>query len=122
MIDMLRALHYCHEVVGVIHKDIKPDNIMMGMGEYSDTVHMIDFGLTRQVWSPKTGKHVEFRTGKNLVGTARYVSINAHLGYELSMRDDLLTLGYVMVYLTLGQLPWQHEDTRRRSARFESLG
>ena len=87
---------------GVIHRDIKADNIMMGMGEKSHIVHMIDFGLTRSYINFKTGKHINFRTGKNLVGTARYVSINAHLGYELSRRDDLLTLGYVMVYFTVG--------------------
>ena len=75
---------------------------MMGLGESSNIVHMIDFGLTRSVFNKKTGKHIEFKTGKNLVGTARFVSINAHLGYELSRRDDLLTLGYVMVYFTVG--------------------
>ncbi len=83
---------------------------------------MIDFGISRSYISSKTGRHIEFCTGKNLVGTARYVSINAHLGYELSRRDDLLTLGYVMVYFTKGQLPWQFADTRRKSARFEDLG
>ena len=99
--QILERLEHMHGK-GLVHRDLKPDNIMMGMSEYSDTVHLIDFGLCRQVWNPKTGKHIDFRTGKNLVGTARYVSINAHLGYELSMRDDLLTLGFVMVYLTLG--------------------
>ena len=87
---------------GIIHRDVKPDNIMMGLSESSNIVHMIDFGLTRSVFNKKTGKHIEFKTGKNLVGTARFVSINAHLGYELSRRDDLLTLGYVMVYFTVG--------------------
>ena len=70
---------------GVIHRDIKPDNIMMGLADSSSTVHMIDFGLTRAWMNKKTGKHIEFRTGKNLVGTARFVSINTHLGYELSL-------------------------------------
>ena len=119
--QILSRLEFMHKK-GLIHRDIKPDNIMMGMGEVSDVVHMIDFGLTRTVFNKRNGKHIEFRTGKNLVGTARFVSINAHLGYELSRRDDLLTLGYVMVYFTLGKLPWQHVDTRRRSARFEDLG
>ena len=105
----------------LIHRDIKPDNIIMGLNETSSIVHLIDFGLTRSVLK-KNGGHIEFRTGKNLVGTARFVSINAHLGYELSRRDDLLTLGYVMVYFAKGQLPWHYVDTRRRSARFEELG
>lgn len=99
--QILQRLEFMHSK-GIIHRDIKPDNIMMGIAQGSSTVHMIDFGLTRSVYNKKTGKHIEFRTGKNLVGTARFVSINAHLGYELSRRDDLLTLGYVMVYFTLG--------------------
>ena len=99
--QILQRLEFMHEK-GIIHRDIKPDNIMMGLEEGSNIVHMIDFGLTRSVINKKTGKHIDFRTGKNLVGTARFVSINAHLGYELSRRDDLLTLGYVMVYFTLG--------------------
>ena len=119
--QILERLEQMH-MKGIIHRDVKPDNIMMGLGETSNIVHMIDFGLTRSVFNKKTGKHIEFRTGKNLVGTARFVSINAHLGYELSRRDDLLTLGYVMVYFTVGQLPWQHVDTRRKSARFQELG
>lgn len=99
--QILERLEFMHHK-GIIHRDIKPDNIMMGIMEGSNTVHMIDFGLTRSVINKKTGKHIDFRTGKNLVGTARFVSINAHLGYELSRRDDLLTLGYLMVYITVG--------------------
>lgn len=91
---------------GLIHRDVKPDNIMMGMYNKSGIVHMIDFGISRSYLNKETKKHIDFCTGKNLVGTARYVSINAHLGYELSRRDDLLTLGYVMIYFTAGALPW----------------
>lgn len=89
-----------------IHRDIKPDNMMMGLGKDSTTVHMIDFGLTRLVIDPKTGKHIPFVKGKNLIGTCRYVSANSHQGFELSRRDDLITVGYVMVNFLLGRLPW----------------
>ena len=89
-----------------IHRDIKPDNMMMGMGASSNTMHLIDFGLTKSVIDQKTGKHVQFMAGKNLIGTCRYVSLNAHLGYELSRRDDLLTLGFVMINFVRGRLPW----------------
>jgi len=119
--QILERLKHMH-AVGLIHRDIKPDNIMMGMGRKSSTVHLIDFGISRSYINKKNGKHIDFIQGKNLVGTARFVSINAHLGYELSRRDDLLTLGYVMIYLTVGELPWQFVDTRRKSARFEDLG
>ena len=119
--QILQRLEHIHSR-NMIHRDIKPDNILSGIEEKSSIIHMIDFGLTRSILNKKTGRHIDFRTGKNLVGTARFVSINAHLGYELSRRDDLLTLGYVMVYFTLGQLPWQYVDTRRKSARFTELG
>lgn len=119
--QILTRLEHMHKR-NMIHRDIKPDNILTGIEQKSSIITMIDFGLTRSIINKKTGRHIDFRTGKNLVGTARFVSINAHLGYELSRRDDLLTLGYVMVYFTLGQLPWQYVDTRRKSSRFTELG
>ena len=78
----------------------------MGLAGESNTVHMIDFGLTRLVIDPKTGKHIPFVSGKNLIGTIRYVSVNSHMGHELSRRDDLITLGYVIVNFLKGGLPW----------------
>ena len=95
----------------IIHRDIKPDNIMLGLGPASNTVHLIDFGLTRSIIDANTGKHVAFSTGKGLIGTCRYVSANSHKGHELSRRDDLITLGYVMIRLLTGSLPWQFVTT-----------
>mmetsp|Transcript_23417 Transcript_23417/g.29114 ORF Transcript_23417/g.29114 Transcript_23417/m.29114 type:complete len:189 (+) Transcript_23417:368-934(+) len=105
-----------------IHRDIKPDNIMMGLGETSNIVHMIDFGLTRLVIDPKTGKHIPLTSGKNLIGTCRYVSVNSHKGLELSRRDDLITLGYVILNLYKGSLPWQGIATAKPSARYRRVG
>jgi len=90
-----------------MHRDIKPSNLVLGLGNKSNLIHMIDFGLTRPVTDPKTGKHIPFKQGKNLIGTCLYVSINSHNGYELSRRDDLITLGYVMLHMYRGNLPWQ---------------
>ena len=95
---------------------------MMGIGKTSNTLHMIDFGLARSVIDKKTGQHIPFVKGKNLIGTCRYVSINAHLGFELSRRDDLLTLGFVMINFIKGQLPWKNFDVSKHSARFRKLG
>ena len=89
-----------------IHRDIKPDNMMMGIGADSNILHLIDFGLTKSIIDPKTLKHIPLLTGKNLIGTCRYVSLNAHNGFELSRRDDLLTLGFVMINFYKGRLPW----------------
>ena len=105
-----------------IHRDIKPDNIMMGLAETSNIVHMIDFGLTRLVIDPKTNKHIPLATGKNLIGTCRYVSVNSHKGLELSRRDDLITLGYVILNIFKGSLPWQSIQPDKPSARYRRVG
>ena len=94
----------------------------MGLGEDSNTVFMIDFGLTRLVINPKTGKHIPFVGMKNLIGTCRYVSVNSHKGFELSRRDDLITLGYVMINLIKGSLPWQGISISKHSARYRKVG
>ena len=79
----------------------------MGLGRKTHVVHLIDFGLSRKYRDAKTHQHIPYKENKNLTGTARYASINSHLGIEQSRRDDLESLGYVLVYLVQGYLPWQ---------------
>ena len=119
--QLLERVQHMHER-NYIHRDIKPDNIMMGLGQESNTVHLIDFGLTRLVINPKTGQHIPFIGRKNLIGTCRYVSVNSHKGFELSRRDDLITLGYVMINLIKGNLPWQNIRISKNSARYSKVG
>lgn len=103
--------------LNVIHRDLKPDNIMMGLKAMSHTVHLIDFGLTRSILDPVTGKHIPFTRGKSLIGTCRYVSANSHNGLELSKRDDLITLGYVIIRCFKGSLPWQFVTIKDKMMR-----
>ena len=117
----LERLEYMH-TMNYIHRDLKPENIMMGIDGKSNMLHLIDFGLARLVVDPDTGQHIPFCTGKNLLGTCRYVSINAHLGYELSRRDDLLTLGHIILNFYLGSLPWSKIKVSKDSARYRKLG
>ena len=71
-----------------------------------DVVHMIDFGLSKHYIDRRTNKHIEYRKDKHLTGTARYASIHSHLGEEMSRRDDLESLAYMMIYFYKGELPW----------------
>lgn len=91
----------------LLHRDIKPENILVGRGEQSDTIFFVDFGISKY-YKDNLGRHIAYREKKSFIGTTRYASIAAHLGIEISRKDDLESLAYVIIFLAKGQLPWQN--------------
>jgi len=104
-----------------VHRDIKPDNFLMGRGPFENVVFLIDYGLCKRFVDPDTKEHIPFREGKQLTGTARYASLPAHLGYEQSRRDDMEALGYMWLYFLQGKLPWQGLRLGEGSAKYEAI-
>ncbi|KAH8293963.1 hypothetical protein KR054_007021 [Drosophila jambulina] len=118
--QMISRIDYIHSR-DFIHRDIKPDNFLMGLGKKGNLVYIIDFGLAKKFRDARSLKHIPYRENKNLTGTARYASINTHLGIEQSRRDDLESLGYVLMYFNLGALPWQGLKAANKRQKYERI-
>lgn len=101
--DIIKTIMQIHKL-GFIHRDIKPENFLIGLN--NNQIHLIDFGLCK-LYVDKNHNHIKYKENNKLIGTIRYCSINSHNGLELSRRDDLESIGYVLIYLAKGYLPWQ---------------
>jgi casein kinase I family protein HRR25 len=115
--DTVTNLHYCKisriEYIHsqcYVHRDIKPENLLVGRNHESHIINIIDFGLAKTYRDQTTHSHIPYQTYRSLAGTARYVSLNAHLGVEQTRRDDLESLAYIFIYFLRGSLPWQYLD------------
>ncbi|CAN8070479.1 unnamed protein product [Agarophyton chilense] len=118
-IQAMRRIEYVHSR-SFLHRDIKPDNMLMGSNDTS-TVYLVDFGLAKRFRDHVTKQHLPYREGKHLTGTARYASVHTHMGVEQARRDDLESLGYVLVYLYKGVLPWQGIKTVNKKQKYARI-
>ena len=119
-IQMLDRLEFIHSK-NIIHRDIKPDNFVLGLDNKSHIIYILDFGLSKKFRSSRTHQHIKFSVNKKLTGTARYASINALKGCEQSRRDDLEAIGYVLMYFLRGSLPWQGLHVNKGEDRYKKI-
>ncbi|EDV95467.1 casein kinase I [Drosophila grimshawi] len=118
--EMVQRLEQVHSR-GFVHRDVKPRNILIGRNLSCKRLHLIDFGLSKKCWDPITSTHIPYREDRTLTGTARFTSINSHEGLEQSRRDDLISMGYMLIYFLRGKLPWQGIRASTKHQKYERI-
>ncbi|KAG1894972.1 kinase-like domain-containing protein, partial [Suillus fuscotomentosus] len=91
MIQYIHSHHY-------IHGNIKPQNVIVRLGDLSDTIFLIYFAITKEFWNTSNNVHIPFCQGQCLAGTPAFASVNNHLKVELGCHDNLESLTYMLIY------------------------
>eukprot|EP00039_Didymoeca_costata_P023076 m.5909 g.5909 ORF g.5909 m.5909 type:complete len:304 (-) comp3435_c0_seq1:137-1048(-) len=120
-IQMISLIEYIHGK-NILHRDLKPDNFLIGAEKDDpDQIYIIDFGLSKR-FRDNEGTHMPLHTDKTLTGTARYASVRSHKGIEQSRRDDLESIGYILIYFLRGSLPWQGISAPTKEEKYRMIG
>jgi len=118
-LQILNRIEFVHKN-NIIHRDIKPDNFLIGTAKNKNIIYIIDFGLSKK-FCINNDNHIEYKKGRNFTGSFRYSSIRNHKGIEQSRRDDLESIGYMLIYFLNGNLPWQGQKGSTKSKRSKNI-
>ena len=105
MLDRIESIHR-----KILHRDIKPDNFVIGRDKNA-----------KKYWSSRQNKHIPFCKNKKLTGTARYAPINALSGCEQGCRDNLESIGYIIMYFVRGSLPLQGLKLNKKKDKYKKI-
>lgn len=108
-INILSRLEFIHDR-NIIHRDIKPDCFLLGENLNSSILYIIDFGLAKYYRDINNNLHIPFALNQTLIGNIMYASISSLQGIAKSRRDDIESLGYMLVYFLKGYLPWHFNN------------
>ena len=110
---MVERLRYIHSKY-IIHRDVKPENFLFGPDNNLDTLYLIDFGFAKRYTQINNNNHMPISFNRSIIGTPNFISINIHDGVEPSRRDDLESIGYILLYLfQAGNLTWCNKNNAK---------
>ena len=92
-----------------MHRDIKPKNITIGLGKKTGKLFLIDYGTATSFNNYHDGVHIDYMAMNGMMGSLYYASINSHMKQEMSRRDDLESLAYMIIHMCTGNLPWIYD-------------
>ncbi|XP_060201882.1 casein kinase 1-like protein 1, partial [Lycium barbarum] len=119
--QMINCIEFVHSK-SFLHRSIKPGNFVLGTGMRSNQVYIIDFGLAKRYRNPSSHEHIPYRENKKILGNPTYASMYTHRGFEQSRRDDMESLGYVLMYMLRGSFPWEEIKADTGRQRCEKIG
>ena len=115
-IQILTRLQNFHFKTGFTYNNINPTNFLIGITK-SNLIYMIDYSHAKpfRIYDYRTNKvgHITYKENLKVINETKFSSINHHMGIELCRKDDLESLGYMLIFFANGNLPWQEENLNK---------